>query len=427
MISKTAGKEDRDIVSGFIVESLESLEAVEVSLIDLEQDASDPESINAIFRAFHTIKGVSSFLGFMRINRLAHCSENLLDKIRGNERVVDGDIIDVVLDSVDLLKKLIAGVQTGIETGCPLDIGTDISDLVRRIERIQAPETALDRPVGQILVEKGDLDAQTLALALEKQKTTPNKKIGQILIEDKATGSRQVAAALRDQKKAAGQKIDLQVKVDTLKLDSLVDLAGELVIAQSMLRQHPYIRGARDQRLLHTLGQLNQITSSLQTMTMSLRMVPIKTTFQKMLRLVRDLGKSSGKQVQLVMTGEDTEIDRNVVDELYEPMVHMIRNSVDHGLETPEEREAAGKPATCTIYLKAYHKGGNIVVEITDDGRGPQKCPRHRRGRNPRRWARGPDSRYGGNLGTVHELINANWKGAITHEHCCRRFRYEGQ
>ena len=370
MISKTAGKEDRDIVSGFIVESLESLEAVEVSLIDLEQDASDPESINAIFRAFHTIKGVSSFLGFMRINRLAHCSENLLDKIRGNERVVDGDIIDVVLDSVDLLKKLIAGVQTGIETGCPLDIGTDISDLVRRIERIQAPETALDRPVGQILVEKGDLDAQTLALALEKQKTTPNKKIGQILIEDKATGSRQVAAALRDQKKAAGQKIDLQVKVDTLKLDSLVDLAGELVIAQSMLRQHPYIRGARDQRLLHTLGQLNQITSSLQTMTMSLRMVPIKTTFQKMLRLVRDLGKSSGKQVQLVMTGEDTEIDRNVVDELYEPMVHMIRNSVDHGLETPEEREAAGKPATCTIYLKAYHKGGNIVVEITDDGRG---------------------------------------------------------
>ena len=363
-------EEDRDIVSGFIVESLESLEAVEVSLIDLEQDASDPESINAIFRAFHTIKGVSSFLGFMRINRLAHCSENLLDKIRGNEMAVDGDIIDVVLDSVDLLKKMIVGVQTGMETGCPLDIGADISVLVGRIERIQEPDAVLDHPVGQILVEKGDLDPKALSLALEKQKTTPDKKIGQILIEDKATGSRQVAAALRDQKKSAVQKMDMQVKVDTLKLDSLVDLAGELVIAQSMLRQHPYILGARDQRLLHTLGLLNQITSSLQTMTMSLRMVPIKTTFQKMLRLVRDLGKSSGKKVQLVMTGEDTEIDRNVVDELYEPMVHMIRNSVDHGLETPDERKRAGKPASGTIYLKAYHKGGNIVVEIADDGRG---------------------------------------------------------
>jgi two-component system chemotaxis sensor kinase CheA len=121
---------------------------------------------------------------------------------------------------------------------------------------------------------------------------------------------------------------------------------------------------------MHTLGQLNQITSSLQTMTMSLRMVPIKNTFQKMLRLVRDLSKNSGKQVQLRMSGEETEIDRNVVDELYEPMVHMIRNSMDHGLETPEERQTAGKDATGTIHLKAYHKGGSIVVEIIDDGRG---------------------------------------------------------
>jgi len=149
-----------------------------------------------------------------------------------------------------------------------------------------------------------------------------------------------------------------------------VDLTGELVIAQSMLRQHPYILSGRDQRLVHTLGQLNQITSSLQTMTMSLRMVPIKSTFQKMVRLVRDLAKSSGKKVELLMSGEETEIDRNVVDELYEPMVHMIRNSIDHGLETPEQRIAAGKPESGIVHLKAYHRGGNIIVEIRDDGRG---------------------------------------------------------
>jgi len=362
--------EDHDIVSGFIVESLESLETVEVSLIALEQDASDPESINAIFRAFHTIKGVSSFLGFMRINRLAHRSENLLDKIRSGELEVGGDIIDVVLDSVDLLKKLIEGVQAGMESGGPLDIGLDISAVVERIEALQNLESAFEKPVGEILVAKGAVSRQTLEAALAKQKTAPQKKIGQLLVEDGATGSRQVSAALQEQKRTAGHKMDLQVKVDTLKLDSLVDLTGELVIAQSMLRQHPYILDGRDQRLIHTLGQLNQITSSLQTMTMSLRMVPIKSTFQKMLRLVRDLAKSSGKQVQLVMTGEETEIDRNVVDELYEPMVHMIRNSVDHGLETPDTRQAAGKSATGTIDLKAYHKGGNIVVEITDDGKG---------------------------------------------------------
>ncbi len=363
-------EEDLDIMTGFIVESLESLETVEVSLIDLEQDASDPESINAIFRAFHTIKGVSSFLGFMRINRLAHRSENLLDMIRSGELIVNGDIIDVVLDSVDLLKRLIEGAQAGMENGSPLDIGLDISDVVRRIEAIKSPEKAFGKPVGEILVEKGDLSPQNLEAALSKQQCKPGKKIGRILIEEGATGSRQVSAALRDQKKASAQKMDLQVKVDTLKLDSLVDLTGELVIAQSMLRQHPYILDAHDQRLIHTLGQLNQITSSLQSMTMSLRMVPIKSTFQKMLRLVRDLGKASGKNVQLMMSGEDTEIDRNVVDELYEPMVHMIRNSVDHGLETPQLRQAAGKKSTGTIHLKAYHKGGNIVVEITDDGRG---------------------------------------------------------
>ncbi len=363
-------EEDRDIVSDFIIESLEGLEAIEVSLVDLEQDASDPESINAIFRAFHTIKGVSGFLGFTRINHLAHCSENLLDKIRGGQLTVDEHIVDVILDSVDLLKKMIVGVRTGMESGCSLDIGVDITGLVKRMAIIQDPQAVVDQPVGQILIKKGDVAPEALTAALTKQRQAPEKRIGRILIEDKAAGSRQVAAALREQKRIAGRKMDLQVKVDTIKLDCLVDLAGELVIAQSMLRQHPYIREAKDQCLLHTMGQLNQITSSLQTTTMSLRMVPIKTTFQKMLRLVRDLGKSSGKQVQLIMVGEDTEMDRNVVDELYEPMVHMIRNSMDHGLELPEERQAAGKPATGTIYLKAYHKGGKIVVEITDDGRG---------------------------------------------------------
>jgi len=158
--------------------------------------------------------------------------------------------------------------------------------------------------------------------------------------------------------------------VDTLKLDNVVDMVGELAIAQSMLRQNEQIKSINDRKLYQITNQLNLITSTLQKTVMSLRMVPINTTFQKMLRLVRDLAKKNGKEVRLETSGQDTEIDRNMVEEIYEPMVHMIRNSIDHGLETPHDREAAGKSAQGTIWLKAYHKGGDIVIEIGDDGKG---------------------------------------------------------
>ena len=367
-------EEDREILSSFVMESLENLDTIEVNLMDLEQDPNDTESINSIFRSFHTIKGVSAFLGLVRINKLAHCAENLLDKVRSGEIAVQETIVDIILESADLLKKLIQGVQSGLEMGTALDIGLDIAQLIKRTDEIQTLADQLgDKPIGEILIHKGEISPDDLETGLDKQKEEPDKKIGQILVQEKHTGPEQVVLALRDQKKFGFRKMDLQVKVDTKKLDNLVDLTGELVIAQSMLRQNPMLLSAKDQRLTHNLGQLNQITSSLQSTAMSMRMVPIKSTFQKMVRLVRDLAKNSGKEVQLKMSGEDTEIDRNVVDELYEPMVHMIRNSVDHGIETPEERTKAGKNRTGEIHLKAYHQGGKIVVEITDDGKGLDK------------------------------------------------------
>jgi two-component system, chemotaxis family, sensor kinase CheA len=362
-------EEDREIISGFVMESLDGLETVEVSLMDLEENPGDSESINAIFRSFHTIKGVSAFLGFMRINALAHRSENLLDKIRSGQLCIQPEIVDVILDAVDLLKQLIQGVRDGLDGGGGLDCGLPIAPLVARIEAIQNQDGE-HLPIGRILIERGDLDEEELNQALKKQQAQPDKKLGEILIESGQATEKQVASALGDQKKGLPQRAELQVKVDTKKLDNLVDMTGELVIAQSMLRQHPHILASRDQTLVHTLGQLSQITSTLQTMTMSMRMVPIKSTFQKMVRLVRDLARNSGKQVRLTMSGEETEIDRNVVDELYEPMVHMIRNSVDHGLEPAAERTAAGKDPGGEINLRAFHRGGNIVVEISDDGRG---------------------------------------------------------
>jgi two-component system chemotaxis sensor kinase CheA len=367
-------QEDREILSDFVMESLESLETVEVSLMDLEQDPGDLDSINAIFRSFHTIKGVSAFLNLESINMLAHRAENLLDKARSGEIRIEATVIDVILESVDALKKLIIGVQKGLKTGVSLDIGLDIAPLVNRIDEIQVEADRIgDKRIGEILIQKGELTPERLDKGLTRQKQEPEKKLGQILVEDKSVESKALVGALRDQKKTGKRHIDLQVKVDTKKLDNLVDLTGELVIAQSMLRQNQAILAARDQKLMHNLGQLNQITSGLQSIAMSMRMVPIKSTFQKMVRLVRDLAKNSGKHVTLEMSGEDTEIDRNVVDELYEPMVHMIRNSVDHGIGTPEERKKAGKNTIGKIQLMAYHQAGNIVVEISDDGRGLDK------------------------------------------------------
>jgi len=364
-------EEDREILGDFVIESVENLGTIEVSLIDLEQDPSDVETINAIFRPFHTIKGVSGFLNLGKINKLAHSAENLLDKARNGEIRIEGVIIDIILESVDMLKRMIEGVQEGLENGAPLDSGVDITPLVERIAGMNArSEQVGEKPLGEILVEKGAVKPDDLKVGLEKQKEEPHRKIGEILVEEKKTESKEVISALRDQKKFSNRHVDLQVKVDTKKLDSLIDLTGELVINQAMLRQNQWVLSANDQKLYHNLNQLNQITSGLQKTAMSLRMVPIKSTFQKMIRLVRDLAKNSGKDVALEMSGEDTEIDRNVVDELYEPMVHMIRNAVDHGLETPEEREKDGKEKKGTIHLTAYHRGGNINIEIRDDGRG---------------------------------------------------------
>ena len=364
------GDEDKEIIADFVAESLENLSTIEVKLMDLEQDPSDLDTINAIFRPFHTVKGVSGFLNFNKINKLAHISENLLDKARNGELSIEGEVIDVILESVDILKKMIENVQATLDTGTPIEGDIDTGQLIVRIEHFLTRSVGEDKKLlGEILVDKGAISETDLKDALDVQKKKDGKKLGEILLEKKKVETKEVVSALREQKKS-GQPAALHVKVDAGKLDNIVDMVGELAIAQSMLRQNELIMTSKDRKLDQINNQLNMITSALQKTAMSLRMVPIKNTFQKMLRLVRDQAKKAGKEVQLVMSGEDTEIDRNMVEEIYEPMVHIIRNSIDHGLELPQEREAANKPKQGYIYLRAYHKGGDIVIEIEDDGQG---------------------------------------------------------
>lgn len=362
--------DDLEILTDFVAEAIENLDTIEVSLIDLEQDPTNLDIINDIFRPFHTIKGVSGFLSLTKINTLAHTTENLLDSARSGDFVIEHSATDAILESVDMLKALIGRIEQGISTGfLPPDDDINAESLRHKLKNLQISLSKGEKePLGEILIQKEIINKETLDNALESQQVEPEKKIGEILVEKEKVKPEQVASALMEQNKVK-KKLDSQVKVSTRKLDDLVDYTGELVIAQSMLRQ----KTANDPELNQTVSQLGQIVNNMQNISMSMRMIPIKATFMKMIRLVRDLAKKSGKNVSLNMSGEDTEIDRNVVDALYEPMVHMIRNSVDHGIELKDDRLAAGKPEQGTINLNAFHKGGHIQIEIKDDGKGLDK------------------------------------------------------
>ncbi len=362
--------DDMEILVDFVSEAEENLETIEVNLIDLEQDPANKDIINYIFRPFHTIKGVSGFLALTKINTLAHTTENFLDSARSGDFLINDIATDAILESVDTLKNLLVRVRQGTITGfVQPDDDIDVASLRDKLQRLQV-SLAKDgkEPLGEILVKKGAVSQESLDLALESQKKRPDKKIGEILVEQKKTMPKQVAAALMDQT-VSKKQVAAQVKVSTDKLDDLVDYAGELVIAQSMLRQ----RTSNDPLLTQSVSQLGQIVTNMQNIAMSMRMIPIKTTFMKMIRIVRDLSRKSGKDIALNMAGEDTEIDRNVVEALYEPMVHMIRNSCDHGIEEKSGRLGQGKPSQGNIYLRAYHKGGHIIIEIEDDGKGLDK------------------------------------------------------
>jgi len=364
---KELSADDLEILSNFVSKSTENIENIEIHLVELEDDPGNKEIINDIFRPFHTIKGVSAFLELTRMNTLAHTTETFLDKARNGDFLINDVATDAILASVDIMKMLLERTREGVNQGrMPMDDDIDIDTITHQLrelpEQISRGESG---KVGGILVRDRKIRKEDVLSALEKQRQNPDKPIGEIFVADHLVEAQDVTAALEKQK-SLQKKAGAQVKVSTAKLDDLVDLAGQLVIAQSMLRQ----KALSDSDLLDRLARLDQIVTSIQNVVMAIRMVPIKSTFMKMIRLVRDLSRRFGKKVRLEMFGEETEIDRNVVEALYDPMVHMIRNAVDHAIEKQPGRAEAGKPAQGKISLRAFHKGGNIVIEIEDDGKG---------------------------------------------------------
>ena len=386
--------EDAELVGDFLVESREHLSQIEGQMLVLERDPSAMEVIHAVFRAFHTIKGLAGFLDFQIIREVAHEVETLLDLARNEKLKVDSAVVDIVLESGDFLQKEINAVEVTLQSGTPLVVGNHL-DLLGRIRTVAAAPAVSavvaaepvmdDKPAKTAKpVKKTVKSAKPVSAAKAEVKTVPVEvSLNVVTMSSAAENATDAAPAVAapvaveaavPRPAAAKEPVRTadagSVRVETAKLDHLMNMVGEIVIAQSLIRHNPVLAMATDSRLLGDLSQLARVTAEVQRATMSMRMIPIGQLFQRIERVIRDLSRKAGKHVILETAGTETEIDKTVAEELADPLLHMVRNSVDHGIELPADRVAAGKSQEARIRLSASHQGGQIVIEISDDGRG---------------------------------------------------------
>lgn len=366
---------DAGLVSDFLNESNEHLEAADLHLMKLETDPSQLESVNAVFRAFHTIKGLAGFLELMPVRILAHESESLLDLLRSGSVVFTPAVSDVLFQAVDQLRKLISLLDASA-TG---QMQIPLRKLVISVQAAARGETKPFEKANELTpsqskpapAAKPATQASPGALAGERRpagsEPMPPLDLGAVSEE---LGSGEATPALRAQSQGA-VTVRETVKVEADRLDRLLDTIGEMVIAEAMVVQSPELHDKTSPLLRQRLVQLDKITRHLQELGTSLRMVPIRPVFQKMARLARDLSRKCDKPLDFIAIGEAVEIDKTVVDKIADPLVHMVRNAVDHGIEaSPEDRVRAGKDATAKIKLSAFQKGGSICIELEEDGRG---------------------------------------------------------
>jgi two-component system, chemotaxis family, sensor kinase CheA len=331
--------QDPELIGDFINEASEHLATIESEVLTLERDPSANAPLHAAFRSFHTIKGLAGFLELNDIRSVSHDVETLLDRARNRQLAVTPAVTDVVLEGADYLKRAVAWVEASLR-------GTPTAP----------PETATVLSHVRLALE-GKLDTLPVRAAIAETASGPAGEAPQKSGTEKASAEKTTEAGF-------------SLRVDAGKLDSMMDMVGELVIAQSMLMHSPELAQLAGSNLQRNLQELARITVDVQRMAMSLRMTPVSQLYSKMTRLVRDLSRKTGKTVRLELCGEDTELDKTIVEQLADPLMHMVRNSLDHGLETPDERVAKGKPAEGLLRLAASHQAGQIVVEVTDDGRG---------------------------------------------------------
>ncbi len=414
----------QEIMEDFLIEAFEMVEQLDQDLVELEANPEDLELLNRIFRVAHTIKGSSSFLNFDILTSLTHNMEDVLNKARRGELKITPDIMDVVLVSVDLMKALLNAIR---DSGSDTNSGVDIADTVTKLQSIsqgnaipqdqsseqaeqdntqsQQTQTTDDNPLSDepekdyASMSTTEIDAEIERLLkkrqeADKQKRAEKKASGQTQeiqapkITSQPTSAPKAQPAPKPQTKPLGTHKDKEesknvataveqtVRVDVRRLDHLMNLIGELVLGKNRLIK---IYGDVEERYdgEKFLEELNQVVSSVSSVTtdlqlavMKTRMQPVGKVFNKFPRMVRDLSRELKKNIDLVITGEETELDKSIVEEIGDPLIHIIRNSCDHGVELPEDRKALGKPEVGRVDLKAYNEGNHIVIEIADDGKG---------------------------------------------------------
>ncbi len=349
--------QDPELVTDFIVESREHLASIETQLLEVERNSSDTEALNAVFRGFHTIKGLAGFLELWTMQKLAHEVETVLDLARNSKLTITRGAIDVMLEGADHLRRWLVHLEAVLHHRTSAPPAEDAA-LLGRIRALVAGGSEPDA-ADDIAAMAAAVEAPPAAEATDTGKSkqpTPDSA------PSPAAGTASTNVNRRSEA--------MVVKVDTAKLDYLVDMAGEMVIAESLVRHDPELAALKSPKLQRKIGQLTRITSELQRTAMAMRLVPIGPLFRRMARLVRDLSRQFGKPVTMETAGDDIELDRTIVEGLADPLMHMVRNALDHGIEVPEERRRAGKASPARLLLKAQHQAGQVVIEITDDGRG---------------------------------------------------------
>ncbi|MBK8005469.1 MAG: chemotaxis protein CheA [Gemmatimonadetes bacterium] len=358
-----------DIVKEFLVESSEGLDQLDRNLVALEQAPGDKALLASIFRCIHTIKGTSGFLGFGKLESVTHVGESLLSDLRDGKKVLTPEITSALLQLVDAVRSMLSAVEANGTDG-----DKEFPELVALLTRLQKGEAApapAGKAEGAAPAKKGRKSGPTAVVA-EPAAPVPQAVIpppAPAVVAPAPVAEVPSAVAQAEAAEVKGpQASDSNIRVDVGLLDKLMNLVGELVLARNQILQ--YTATQEDSGFVATTQRLNLITTELQEGVMKTRMQPIGNVWAKFPRVVRDLALACKKQVRIEMEGKETELDKTIIEAIKDPLTHIVRNSVDHGLELPAERVAKGKPAEGRLLLRAYHEGGQVNIEISDDGGG---------------------------------------------------------
>jgi two-component system chemotaxis sensor kinase CheA len=386
--------EMEEIISEFITEAEESLDKIEPLFVELEQRGEDKDMLDDIFRSMHTIKGAAGFLNFQSIVDVAHSSENLMKKLRDGEIALSKELMDSILKSIDTLRLLLAHLKNkdGIEEDVtPLVI--ELNDVLHKaLTGHSSPDSAdiiedqrVAKPAQSVVQEysaESAIDQPEINRTDTPEIQSPPQVTEQEIEELAKTVHADDNKNSQNQQptKDGGQKLKEKsaqnLRVDVERIDKVMDLAGEVVLVRNRLLNisnyfdQKYSSDPKSETLMETVSFLDRVTSDMQLAVMKIRMQPIKKVLAKFPRLVRDMSSGVDKDVDLIISGEGTEVDKTVIENIGDPLTHILRNSIDHGLESPDERTAKGKPARGKIEINIFQKGNQIVIEISDDGKG---------------------------------------------------------